>query len=174
MEKRIESSQRERNRLQLLHEVEQVHRAQVEAARQLRLPDRQVRRLLRRVRTDRDCGIIHRLRGKPLNRKIPAGRQQRILARVRKRFGDFGPTLFCEHLDEDGLAVSRETLRQWMTAAELRHPRRRKVETVHVWRERRAAFGEMVIWDSSLYAWLEDRGPTLQLILMLDDATSQI
>jgi len=36
------------------------------------------------------------------------------------------------------------------------------------------AFGEMVIWDSSLYAWLEDRGPTLQLILMLDDATSQI
>ena len=174
MEERIGLSQPERNRLKELHEVAQGHRTQVEAARQLQLSDRQVRRLLERVRVEGDQGIIHRLRGRPSNRKIPAGRQHRILARVRKRYADFGPTLAGEHLQEDGLAVSRETLRKWMTAAELWHPRRRKVQTAHVWRERRAAFGEMVIWDSSPYAWLEDRGPTLQLILMLDDATSKI
>jgi hypothetical protein len=174
MEERIELSQRERDRLKALHEVAQGHRTQVDAARQLRLSDRQVRRLLERVQAEGDRGIIHRLRGKPSNRKIPADRQQRILARVRKRYADFGPTLACEHLQQDGLSVSRETLRMWMTAAELWHPRRRKVEAAHVWRERRAAFGEMVIWDSSPYDWLEDRGPLLQLILMLDDATSRI
>ncbi len=174
MEERIELSQRERDRLKVLHEVAQGHRTQVQAAQQLQLSDRQVRRWLERVRVEGDRGIIHRLRGRPSNRKIPADCQHRILARVRKRYADFGPTLAGEHLEEDGLTVSRETLRQWMTAAELWHPRRRKVHTAHVWRERRAAFGEMVIWDSSPYAWLEDRGPTLQLILMLDDATSRI
>ncbi len=171
---RIALSQPERDRLKVLHEVAQGHRTQVEAARQLQLSDRQVRRLLQRVRGEGDRGIIHRLRGRPSNRKIPADRQQRILARVRQRYADFGPTLAGEHLAKEGLAVSRETLRQWMIAAELWHPRRRKVHTAHVWRERRAAFGEMVIWDSSPYAWLEDRGPTVPLILMVDDATSKI
>jgi len=174
MEERIALSQRERDRLKVLHAVQQGERTQVEAAHQLQLSDRQVRRLLVRVRSEGDRGIVHRLRGRPSNRKIAAHRQQRILARVRRRYADFGPTLAGEHLEQEGLAVSRETLRQWMTAAELWHPRRRKAKAVHVWRERRAAFGEMVIWDSSPYAWLEDRAPACHLILMVDDATSRI
>jgi len=174
MEERIELSQKERDRLKVLHAIEQGERTQVEAARQLRCSDRQVRRMLVRVRAEGDRGVVHRLRGRPSNRKISADRQQRILSRVRRCYADFGPTLVGEHLAEEGLAVSRETLRKWMSAAELWHPRPRKIKSIHVWRERRAAFGEMVIWDSSPYAWLEDRGPTLQLILMLDDATSRM
>ena len=174
MEERIECSQRDRDRLKVLHAIGQGERSQVEAARQLDLSDRQVRRLLVRVRAEGDRGVVHRLRGRPSNRKISVDRQQRLLARVRRRYADFGPTLACEHLAQDGWEVSRETLRKWMTAAELWHPRRQKVKQVHVWRERRAAFGEMVIWDSSPYAWLEDRAPACHLILMLDDATSRI
>jgi hypothetical protein len=174
MEERIALSQKERDRLKVLHAVEQRERTQLQGARQLRLSDRQVRRLLERVRIEGDRGIVHRLRGRPSNRKISADRQQRILARVRRRYADFGPTLAREHLGKEGLVVSRETLRTWMTAAELWHPRCRQAKTVHVWRERRAGFGELVIWDSSPYAWLEDRGPMWQLILMLDDATSRM
>jgi len=174
MEERIELSQRDRDRLKVLHTIQQGERTQVEAARQLRISDRQVRRLMVRVRAEGDGGIVHRLRGRPSNRTIPADRQQRILARVRRRYADFGPTLACEHLGKEGLAVSRETLRKWMIGAELWHPRRRKVKRVHVWRERRAAFGEMVIWDSSPYAWLEDRAPACHLLLMLDDASSRL
>src|SRR5258707_9710843 len=44
---RIALSQRERDRLRVLHEVEQGHLAQIEAARRMKLTDRQVRRLLR-------------------------------------------------------------------------------------------------------------------------------
>jgi hypothetical protein len=174
MEERIELSQRDRDRLKVLHAVEQGERTQVEAAGQLRLSDRQVRRLLVRVRAEGDRGVVHRLRGRPSNRTLAAAHQQRILARVRRRYADFGPTLAAEHLAEEGLEVSRETLRKWMTTTELWHPRPRKAKTVHVWRERRAAFGEMVIWDSSPYAWLEDRAPACHLILMLDDASSRI
>jgi len=171
---RIELSQRERDRLKILDQVEQGHLSQVEAARRLRLSERQVRRLQVRMRTEGDRGLVHRLRGRPSNRKIPDKRQQRILARVRGRYADFGPTLAAEHLKQDGLTVSRETLRQLMVAAGLWRSRRRKVKAVHVWRERRAALGELVMWDSSPDRWLEDRGPLCHLILMINDATSRL
>jgi hypothetical protein len=174
MEERIALSQNERDRLRVLYAVQQGERTQMEAARQLQLSDRQVRRLLVRVRAEGDRGIVHRLRGRPSNRKISADRQQRILARVRRRYADFGPTLACEHLAQEKLVVSRETLRKWMTTVQLWHPRSRKAKAVHVWRQRRAAFGEMVLWDSSPYAWLEDRAPACHLILMLDDACSRM
>jgi transposase len=171
---RIELSARERDRLKVLQQVEERKMKQVEAARRLQLSDRHVRRLLRRVRQEGDRGIVHRLRGRPSNRRIEPAWQQRILARVRQRYADFGPTLASEHLVAGGLAVSRETLRKWMSAAGLWRPRHQRLERVHVWRERRAAFGELVMWDSSPFAWLEERGPQCHLIAMIDDATSRI
>jgi hypothetical protein len=100
--------------------------------------------------------------------------EQKILARVRQRYADFGPTLAAEHLAQEGFPVSRETLRKWMTQAALWRPRSQRVKKIHVWRERRASFGELVMQDSSPFRWLEDRGPACQLIALIDDATSRI
>jgi len=61
-EERIELSQRERERLKVLHEVERGHLKQVEASQQLGLSTRQVRRILKRVQEEGDGGIIHRSR----------------------------------------------------------------------------------------------------------------
>lgn len=171
---RIALSQRERDRLKVLHEVKQEHLTQVEAARRLKLTDRHVRRLLLRLRERGDAGIVHRLRGRPSNRQWAAAVEQKILARVRQRYADFGPTLASEHLAQDGWRVSRETLRKWMIKACLWRPRSQRVKDVHVWRERRASFGELVMQDSSPFAWLEERGPACQLIALIDDATSRI
>jgi hypothetical protein len=171
---RIALSQRERDRLKVLHEVEQKHLTQVEAAQRLKRTDRQVRRMLIRIREYGDGGIVHRLRGRPSNRKLAVTLEHKILARVRQRYADFGPTLAAEHLAKDGLAVSRETLRKWMTQAAFWCPRRQRVKKIHVWRERRASFGELVMQDSSPFRWLEDRGPACQLIALIDDATSRI
>jgi hypothetical protein len=77
-------------------------------------------------------------------------------------------------LAKEGLAVSRETLRKWMTKATFWRPRTRRVKKVHVWRERRASFRELVMQDSSPFRWLEDRGPACQLIAVIDDATSRL
>ena len=171
---RIAMSQRERDRLRVLHEVKQKHLTQVEAARRLKVTDRHVRRLLIRIGERGDGGIVHQLRGRPSNRKLAAGWEQKILARVRHRYADFGTTLAAEHLAQDGLRVSRETLRKWMIQQQLWRPRRQRVKAVHVWRERRACFGELVMQDSSPFRWLEHRGPACQLIALIDDATSRI
>src|SRR5438034_5472059 len=171
---RIAICQRERDRLRVLHEVKQKQITQIAAAGRLKITARQVRRLLLRLREQGDRGLIHGLRGRPSNRRLAPVFEQKILARVRQRYADFGPTLAAEHLAQEGLSVSRETLRKWMTKAALWHPRSQRVKTVHVWRERRASFGELVMQDSSPFRWLEDRGPACQLIALIDDATSRV
>ena len=61
-------SQRERDRMRVLHEAQQEHLTQGEAAKRLQLSDRQVRRLLRRMRKKGDQAVIHGLRARPSNR----------------------------------------------------------------------------------------------------------
>jgi predicted DNA-binding protein (UPF0251 family) len=53
---RIALSQRERDRLRVLHEVKQEHLTQVEAARRLKVTDRHVWRLLLSVHEPADVG----------------------------------------------------------------------------------------------------------------------
>ena len=171
---RIALSQRERDRLRVLHEVKQKQITQIEAARRLKVSDRHLRRLLFRLGEQGDRAVIHGLRGRPSNRRLTARFEQKIVARVRQRYADFGPTLAAEHLAQEGLSVSRETLRKWMAKASLWRPRSQRVKTIHVWRERRASFGEMVMQDSSPFRWLEERGPACQLIAVIDDATSRL
>src|SRR5271170_3861828 len=171
---RMALSQRERDRIRVLHEVQQGHVTQVEGARRLKLSDRQVRRLLLRIAKHGDRAVVHGLRGRRSNRRLAAGFEQKVLARVRQRYRDFGPTLAAEHLAQEGLAVSRETLRKWMTRAAFWQPRSQRVKKIYVWRERRASFGELVMQDSSPFRWLEDRGPACHLIALIDDATSRI
>src|ERR1700722_2472817 len=141
---RIALSQEERDRLQVLRELEQGGLKQVAAAQRMKLTDRQVRRLLLRWRKEGDRAVIHRLRGRPSNRKFSGSFQRKVLARVGLRYADFGPTLAAEHLAQEGIALSRETLRKWMTEATFWRPGRQRVKKIHVWRERRASFGELV------------------------------
>jgi hypothetical protein len=60
-----------------------------------------------------------------------------------------------------------------MIEAKLWRPRRQRIEKVHVWRQRRSRYGELVQWDTSDHDWLEGRGERLKLIAMIDDATSR-
>ena len=60
-----------------------------------------------------------------------------------------------------------------MIKAKLWRARKRHVEEIHEWRERRSRFGELVQWDTSEHDWLEGRGEEILLINMIDDATSR-
>jgi len=168
-------SQRERDRLKVLHEVQKGHLTQKAAGLQLGLTDRWVRQLLQRVRAEGDRGIVHRSRGQPSNRQLPEALRSRAVARVQAAYRDFGPTLAGEYLAKhDGIPVSKETLRKWLSEAGVWKARRRRVKEVHTWRPRRAWRGELVQWDTSEHAWLEGRGQEPYLIIMLDDATSRL
>jgi hypothetical protein len=138
---RITLSQRERDRLKVLHDVQQKQLTQVAAAERLRVTDRQVRRMLLRIREHGDAALVHGLRGRPSNRKLAARFEEKALTRVGQRYADFGPTLAAEHLAKDGFPVSRETLRTWMTKAAFWHPRWQRVKKIHVWRERNDGHG---------------------------------
>jgi hypothetical protein len=170
---RIEMSQRERDRLKVLHTVLEGQRTQVEAARLLRLTTRQVRRLLQRISTDGDGVLVHGLRGQPSNHQFDAKFRQRVLSVYRKRFHDFGPTLASEKLAELDLAVSADTLRRWLLAEGL-WQRHRCRDSHRSRRPRRACFGELVQIDTSIHEWTEGRGEPMVLIHMIDDATSRL
>jgi Homeodomain-like domain len=154
---RIALNQRERDRLKVLHEVEQKHLTQTAAAGQLNVSDRQVRRMLLRIAEHGDGALVHGLRGRRSNRKLAARFEQKVLARVGQRYADFGPTLAAEHLAKDGLLVSRETLRKWMSKANFWQRCRQRVKKIHVWRERRACFEELMrltrSFASSFFLW---------------------
>jgi len=173
-------SAKERDRLKVLHEVKQRHITQKQAAAELGLSVRWVRKLLVRQRTRGDGALRHGLRGRASNRKTPEAVKQRAVELYRKKkhaklWHDYGPTLAAEELAEQhGIRVSRETLRHWLIEAKLWQRRRAHVERAHVWRARRARYGELVQWDTSEHNWLEGRGEKLYLIAMIDDATSHL
>jgi transposase len=170
---RIEMSQRERDILTIMKPVLAGERSQAEAAELLRLSVRQVRRIQRRLEEGGDAALVHRLRGLPSNHKGDEAVRQAILAAYASRYHDFGPTLACEKLAQEGLHVKRETLRRWLLDAGLwEHQRRRDPHRSR--RPRRACFGELVQIDASIHDWLEGRGETLVLIAMIDDATGRV
>lgn len=144
------------------------------AATMLGLSERQVRRLVRDVRKRGERGVIHALRGRPSNRRIPEGTRKQALSLYQSHYPDFGPTLATEKLSErDGITISDETLRKWLIEEGLWKKRRKR--SVHrEWRPRKECFGQMIQIDGSHHAWLEGRGPDLALMGYIDDATSTV
>src|ERR1700720_1386478 len=129
---RIALSQRERDRLRVLHEIRQKQITQREAARRLKISDRHIRRLLVALEKRGDRALIHGLRGRPSNRRFADRWERKIFIPVRERYAGFGPPLAAENLAQEGWAVSRETLGKWMVKASLWRPRAQHVKTIHV------------------------------------------
>src|SRR3989337_4020710 len=79
------------------------------------LKNRQIRRLLGRVREEGDAGITHKSRGKESNRRLPEKIRKKVIKLYRQKYNGFGPTLLSEKLfEEEALKISDETLRLWL------------------------------------------------------------
>ena len=170
-------TQADRDRLVTLKKAKKRLITQREAAEELGLSIRQVKRLLKELKKRGDRVVIHGLRGRPSNRKIDSKMQQKTMAILSLDvYRGFGPTLASEYLGKKhGIHVSRETTRKWMKASGLWRGKRRRGEEAHLWRPRRSRCGELVQWDTSEPDWLEGRGSEqLYLISMIDDATSRL
>ena len=170
---RIEMSQRERDRLRVMSLVLEGKRTQREAGRLLSLCERQVRRIRKKLDKEGDAAVVHKLRGRPSNRRIDPAHRAKVLARCGAELKGFGPTFAAEKLSEEGLPVAVRTLREWLLAEGL-WQRHRRSQVHRQRRERRACRGELVQADGSHHDWLEGRGPRMVLLVMIDDATSQV
>lgn len=169
-------TQADRDRLVALKKAKKKLIRQKQAAEEIGVTERQVRRLLRKLRRKGDKAVIHELRGRPSNRKLPAEMEQKAVVVLSDPvYRGFGPTLAAEYLrKQHEITVSKETLRRWMVRASLWKAGRRPVVEVHQWRPRRSRCGELVQWDTSTHDWLEGRGEVIYLISMIDDATSRL
>ena len=169
-------TQKERDRLVALKKAKKKLITQREAAAEMGVSERQVRRMLRQLKRRGDKAVVHGGRGQRSNRKIPDEQREKVIQILSQDvYQGFGPTLAVEYLaDKHDLEVSRETLRGWMIAAKLWRAKPKRAETVHTWRPRRSRWGELVQWDTSEHDWLEGRGPKLYLISMIDDASSRL
>lgn len=169
-------TQKQRDWLKVLHEVQQGHLTQAAGGEQLGVSERWVREMVRRLRKRGDRAVVHGLSGKRSKRRIGQSVQQRAVRLYQREYADFGPTLAAEYLAEQhGLEVSKETLRKWLVEAGAWKAEPRQVKQVHVWRPRRSCRGELVQWDTSIHDWLEGRSAgQVKLIAMIDDASNEL
>ena len=170
MERQVLMSRKEARRKVEFEGVQAGRMSIREASRRLGLSYRQCRRSYTRYREQGDKGLVHRSRGRPSNRGKPAKFRNEVLARCRKDYEDYGPTLAVEELAEKGYVVDHETLRRWLMADGQwqRHRRGRKHRAR---RERRAHFGELVQLDGSHHHWFGHQHGQCCLNDMVDDAT---
>jgi len=170
----IMARQGELRRLHVIQKVLEGIVRQVEAAEILSLSGRQIRRIVKRIRSEGSRGIIHRSRGKPSNRRTFDKIKDRVIHLYRTQYRGFGPTLASEKLlERNRIGISDETLRLWLIETGdwrkvRRHRRHRQ------WRERRHHDGEMVQMDGSHHDWFEGRGPWCVLMGYIDDATGRV
>jgi hypothetical protein len=169
-------TQQDRDRLVALKKAKKGLITQRQAATEIGQSERNIRRLLVKLKRGGDRAVMHQLRGQPSNRKWDEKvKSTAIKILSGEVYAGFGPTLAAEYLaDQHDIQVGRETARKWMIEAKLWRAKKQRVEKIHQWRQRRSRCGELVQWDTSEHAWLEDRGPKLYLISMIDDATSRI
>ena len=179
----ITLSKTELDRLSVIQSIISRRLTQTQAAQQLKLSIRQVKRLTRAYRTCGASGIASKRRGRCPGNLIGDEVRQQALATIKERYSDFGPTFAHEKLTElHDFRFSVETLRKWMIKDGLWLGKQRKKACIHQSRPRRPRLGELVQIDGSPHDWFEGRAGRCNLTVFIavrrahraDDATSRL
>ena len=172
----IMMSRKELKRLHLVKKAIAGEVSQIKVAEALDLSDRQVRRMVKRVKEKGEEGVVHGLRGVVSNRRYDEGFKGKVIEIYKSRYGDFGPTFASEKFEEvEEIKISDETLRKWLSAdKDIECVWQRKGCKHQRWRERKGHRGEMVQMDGSIHGWFEGRGPKSVLMAYIDDADNEL
>ena len=101
--------------LQVLQKVIGRQLMRREAAMQLNLSKRQIKRLCKILKEKGSKGLISQKRGKPSSQRIPNHLRDNVLSLIYERYSDFGPTLAHEKLTEaHHIELSVSTVRNIM------------------------------------------------------------
>jgi transposase len=147
--------------------------SQLEAASLLGVGERTFRRWSRRYEEDGEAGLLDRRIGKVSGKRVPVDRCEEVEHLYRTRYPGFTARHFHEHLvrtHQFAWSYSWTKIflqsRNLLPKAKRRGAHRRK-------RPRRPLPGMMLHQDASRHAWLAE-GPPLDLVVTMDDATSEI
>jgi transposase len=144
-----------------------------QAGELLGMSERQFRRYRDRYEEDGLEGLKDRRLGKASPKRVPASERERIVALYRETYRGWNVKHFHEHLRRDhGFRLSYTFVKlQLHTAGLVERAARRGAHRRK--RERKPCAGMMLHQDGSRAAWLAGQ-PMLDLIVTLDDATSEI
>jgi len=171
----IGMTQKDLNRYQVIKNLVAKLINGTEAAKQLSLSVRQIKRLKNRVTKEGAKGIPHRSRGRESNNKTDPNLWNEAKELIQTNYPDFGPTFAHEKLVEiHKLEIGQGTTRNIMIRENIWTPKKRKKNKQYrCQRERKASFGEMIQFDGCYHFWFEDRGEEYCLLSGIDDATSK-
>lgn len=175
MEKRITLTMKEIKRLKVLTLISEGELTRAEGAKRLGLSERQLYRIQKTYREKGEQGLIHGNRGKVSHRKIGEDVRGEIQALLEDQYEDYNSLHFQEILaEEHGIQISYSTLQSIRRTVGYPTPRKKKVTKHRRRRVPRPIYGMMLQADASIHAWLEERGPKLALVAMIDDATNKV
>ena len=146
-----------------------------QGAQAMRVSIRQFQRLKGRFVAEGPRGLLHRLRGRPALRRLPADVRAAVAALRQNTYAGLNDCHATEKLREvEGLVLSRSSVRRLRRALGRPAQRPRRGRQVRTRRCPEAQMGALVQLDASPFAWLETRGPALALHGAIDDATGTV
>src|ERR1022692_4003952 len=167
----VTMSQKELQRVRVMENAAGGGLSGREASRPLHFSERQVQRLKRRYPPHFIYLGHHGNLGRSMPWAVSPPQKQLILTLARGKYVGFNDSHLREKLcAEEGLALSRETVRRILRAAKLASPQQRRPRQYSSRRPPRPRFGMMALTDASRHDWIEGRGPALTLIGFQDDA----
>jgi transposase len=172
---KIELSQRQVQKFQVMSLVEAGKMLLKEAAEKIGLSYRQAKRIRKRVKEKGVKGLIHGNRGKASSRRLDERVKAKVLELSRKVYPAFNDQHFTEKLVErEGIDLSREAVRKIRRGAGIEPKRKRRGKKHRKRRERKAQEGLMVIWDGSPHPWFGADSVPSCLMAAMDDATGTL
>lgn len=146
-----------------------------EGADALNISERQFRRLKTRYRMGGGAALLHRSRGRPSGRALDPATRERVVALMKSTYAGLNDCHLTEKLrEQEGLSISRDTVRRIRRALALPAKRPRRPRQHRARRLREAREGALVQIDGSPFEWLEDRGPAMTLVGAVDDARGKV
>ena len=168
-------SQKELQRMRVIEKAVDGRLSVREAACLLQRSERQVQRLKRRFQPHSAAWVRHGNRGQTKPWALDPALRQRVVELARGKYAGFNDSHLQQKLVEnEGLTLSRESVRRILRHAKRPSPQKRRPRQYRARRPRRPRFGMMLQGDASRHDWLQSRGPLLTLLGLVDDATSRI
>jgi len=175
MKERLTLNREEQKRLLVMNEVEKKKMRVREAVEVLGISERQGWRILAAYREEGAAGIAHGNRGRRSLRVLGEEIRERVVELAGKKYAGFNHTHLTEMLQEqEGVKISRPSVRRILLGAGMRSPKTRRSSRHRRRRERYPQEGMLLQVDGSPHDWLEGRGPEITLIASIDDATGKV
>jgi transposase len=136
---------------------------------------RQVRRMIASYRLNGAGGLAHGNRGRSPVNKLDSEVRDKVAELAGRKYSGFNTQHLTEMLvEEEGIEVSRSTVRRILISGGISRPRRRRAPKHRSRRERQPSKGMLIQVDGSRHDWLEGRREKMTLIGGIDDATGEV